>query len=58
MMTLRESYLNHCTVEELQILLKDIDKRNDAGYYIVKGGKIYFEIHQNGDIHNGGNGGD
>ena len=39
---LRESYLNHATVNEVLKLVDSKPEDTDFGY-IVKGGKIYFE---------------
>ena len=44
---LRESYLNKCTVDEILFMMKNMEKTREEGCYIVKGGKIYFEVHQN-----------
>ena len=39
---LRESYLNHATVNDVLKLVDSKPEDTDFGY-IVKGGKIYFE---------------
>ena len=42
MPVLRESYMNHATVEEMLNMMDSVPEATDFEY-IVKGGKIYYE---------------
>lgn len=44
MPVLRESYMNHATVEELMNMIDSAPEGADFEY-VVKGGKIYYECY-------------
>lgn len=41
---LRESYLNHATVDEVLTLVNSMPESTDFEY-VVKGGKVYYECY-------------
>lgn len=44
MPVLRESYMNHATVEEMLSMMNSLPESTDFEY-VVKGGKIYYECY-------------